>query len=113
MAQSDHHDRSLPPGYAFAAMVLLLIGIGLGVGGYRLIAASRDQAGFREIPASNNLPNIVRDGAKITVPEGSPLRSKLEIATVADKAIQRTLVLPAVVEADPARLAKVPPPHPD
>ena len=110
MAQSDHHDRSLPPGYAFAAMVLLLIGIGLGVGGYRLIAASRDQAGFREIPASNNLPNIVRDGAKITVPEGSPLRSKLEIATVADKAIQRTLVLPAVVEADPARLAKVLPP---
>ena len=110
MAQSDHHDRSLSRGYAFAAMVLLLIGTGLGAGGYRLIAVSRDQAGFRETPANNNLPNIVRDGDKITVPEGSPLRSKLEIGPVANKPIQRTLVLPAVVEADPARLAKVLPP---
>jgi len=112
MAQSDRHHRSLSRGYAFAAMVLLLIGIGLGAGGYRLIAVSRDQAGFRETPA-NNPPNIVRDGDKITVPERSPLRSKLEIGPVANKPIQRTLVLPAVVEADPARLAKVLPPHPD
>ena len=109
MAQSDRHHRSLSRGYAFAAMVLLLIGIGLGAGGYRLIAVSRDQAGFRETPA-NNPPNIVRDGDKITVPERSPLRSKLEIGPVANKPIQRTLVLPAVVEADPARLAKVLPP---
>jgi membrane fusion protein, heavy metal efflux system len=44
------------------------------------------------------------------VPLGSPLRGKLGIAAVAVKEIQRTLVLPAAVEADPARTVKVLPP---
>ncbi|HEY2135437.1 MAG TPA: efflux RND transporter periplasmic adaptor subunit, partial [Xanthobacteraceae bacterium] len=41
---------------------------------------------------------------------GSPVRSKLAIAPVVALDIHRDLVLPAVVEADPARLIKVLPP---
>lgn len=53
---------------------------------------------------------LVRDGTRITVPPGSPLRDKLTIAAVAEKDIRQTLVLPAVVEADPGHLVKVLPP---
>ena len=55
-------------------------------------------------------PMLVREGARISVPEGSPLRGKLTVAAVTEKEIQRTLALPAVVEADPARTVKVLPP---
>jgi cobalt-zinc-cadmium efflux system membrane fusion protein len=47
---------------------------------------------------------------RITVPDGSLLRTKLVVDVVASERIQRTLTLPAIVEADPARLAKVVPP---
>jgi membrane fusion protein, heavy metal efflux system len=47
------------------------------------------------------------EGGRITVPPTSPLRTRLGIAEVADKMSQRSLKLPAVVEADPARTAKV------
>jgi membrane fusion protein, heavy metal efflux system len=57
-----------------------------------------------------NAPFFVKQGERIVVPEGSPLRGKLMIEAVAAKDIQRTMVLPAVVEADPARTVKVLPP---
>ena len=44
------------------------------------------------------------------MPERSPLRSRLAIAPVPSGTSARDLVLPAVVEADPARLIKVLPP---
>jgi cobalt-zinc-cadmium efflux system membrane fusion protein len=50
---------------------------------------------------------MVREGGRIKVPEGSPLRSKLVIADVLQRDIQRKLVLPAVVEVNPARTVKV------
>jgi cobalt-zinc-cadmium efflux system membrane fusion protein len=53
---------------------------------------------------------LIREGARITVPDGSPLRGKLTVGPVAQREIQRKLVLPAVVEADPARTVKVLPP---
>jgi membrane fusion protein, heavy metal efflux system len=53
---------------------------------------------------------VLRSGDRITVPEGSPVRSALAIAPVAVKDIRRDLVLPAVVEADPGRTVKVLPP---
>jgi cobalt-zinc-cadmium efflux system membrane fusion protein len=55
-------------------------------------------------------PLLIRENGRITVPEGSPLRDKLSIAPVQDIEFQRTLTLPATVEADPARLVKVLPP---
>lgn len=53
---------------------------------------------------------LVREGARVSVPDGSPLRGKLTIGVVGEREIERKLVLPAVVEADPARTVKVLPP---
>src|SRR5215831_15126556 len=53
---------------------------------------------------------LIREGARISVPEGSPMRGKLVVGAVEEREIQRKLVLPAVVEADPARTVKVLPP---
>ena len=53
---------------------------------------------------------LVREGAKILVPEDSPIRGKLLVGPVEEREIQRKLVLPAIVEADPARTVKVLPP---
>ena len=49
----------------------------------------------------------VRQGDKIVVPEGSPLRARLSVAAAATAAVNAKLVLPAVVESDPARTATV------
>src|SRR6266481_1617850 len=56
------------------------------------------------------IPMLIREGARISVPDGSPLRGKLTVGPVAQREIQRKLILPAVVEADPARTVKVLPP---
>jgi cobalt-zinc-cadmium efflux system membrane fusion protein len=53
---------------------------------------------------------VERVGNRVIVPEGSPVRGKLTIGPVAEQELQRKLVLPAIVEADPARTVKVLPP---
>src|SRR5262245_40776164 len=55
-------------------------------------------------------PMLIREGTRIRIPEGSPLRGKLTISGVAQQEIQRKLVLPAVVEAEPSLTVKVLPP---
>jgi membrane fusion protein, heavy metal efflux system len=87
---------------------LLLIGAALGALAYRFVGGST--GGQLPGRAVQNVPQFVREGARIIVPDGSPLRAKLTIETVSQKEVQRNLVLPAVVEADPARLVKVLPP---
>ena len=97
------------PVHSGMALVLLLIGAGLGAVGYQLVAgrfASRGLAPGIE----QSVPQFVTEGQRIVVPEGSPLRNKLTIDVIAEKEVQRNLGLPAVVEADPARLLKVLPP---
>src|SRR6266478_4417933 len=68
-------------------------------------SASRPVAALQE-----EAPMLIREGARISIPDGSPLRGKLTVGPVAQREIQRKLVLPAVVEADPARTVKVLPP---
>src|SRR5262249_56259542 len=51
-----------------------------------------------------------RVGNRIVVPPDSLLRSQLVVADVASKDVSRSLVLPAMVESDPARTVKVLPP---
>ena len=70
--------------------------------------------GYRGPPvaAVEKMQPLIRTGQRITVPEGSPIRTKLAILPVSEQEIQRNLVLPAVVEADPAHLIKVLPPLP-
>src|SRR5258707_4742707 len=56
------------------------------------------------------VPMLIREGARIRVPDGSPLRGKPTVGPVAQRKIKRRLLLPAVVEADRARTVKVLPP---
>jgi cobalt-zinc-cadmium efflux system membrane fusion protein len=92
-------------------LVLISLVVALGVGAYKLVANLPSlPAGAPVAVPQKAVTNLVRDGLRIVVPEGSPLRGKLTIGTVAKKEIQRTLELPAVVEADPTRTVKVLPP---
>ena len=50
---------------------------------------------------------MVRRGDKILVPEGSALRNRLSVMPAAAQAVSAKLVLPGVVESDPARTAAV------
>jgi multidrug efflux pump subunit AcrA (membrane-fusion protein) len=89
----------------FIALIALAI---VGGAGYRLMSGPIGGPARAQDPATReNAPTYTRDGELFTVPETSPLRGKLAIAPVADKEIQRSLVLPAVVEADPSRTVKV------
>ena len=93
------------------ALALVLFAAGAGIGAYRLIAGqSLERAHAPAAVSQKSVPNLVRDGSRIVVPEGSPLRSKLTIGTVTQQQIDRTLQLPAIVEAEPARTVKVLPP---
>jgi cobalt-zinc-cadmium efflux system membrane fusion protein len=50
---------------------------------------------------------MVRQGDKILVPEGSSLRARLSVMAVSLQPVSPKLLLPAVVESDPARTAAV------
>jgi membrane fusion protein, heavy metal efflux system len=94
-----------------AVLALVLFAAGAGIGAYRLIASSSVEPAHAPVAVSQkSVPSFVRDGSRILVPEGSPLRGKLTIGTVAQRQVERTLQLPAVVEADPTRTVKVLPP---
>jgi cobalt-zinc-cadmium efflux system membrane fusion protein len=88
----------------------LVVVVGVVVaGGYRLrVGSLGGPAPALSIPAK--VPALIRAGTRITVPEGSPVRANLAIEPVTEQDVERSLVLPAAVEADPARLIKVLPP---
>lgn len=91
------------------AALLLLLGVLGGAIGYRLFANSPGYSEPSPVVVKTARP-LVRSGNRVSLPEGSPLRTALTIVPVAVKDIKRDLVLPAVVEANPARLIKVAPP---
>jgi membrane fusion protein, heavy metal efflux system len=82
-------------------------GIVLGV----LVAAALLTNGFGllgEGKAADNGPGMLqRQGDKIVIPESSPLRKRITVTTVHAEAVNPKLILPAVVESDPARTAAV------
>src|SRR5215470_7416547 len=90
-------------------LALFLVGVSVGAVGYR-VAGSLSVRSGPQPAADQSVPQIVTEGQRMVVPDGSPLRNKLVVEAVAEKEVQRNLVLPAVVEADPARLLKVLPP---
>ena len=101
------------PGLAsiLTTLGLLALAAVLITGAYRQIGTAYWTKALAQGPAKpESGPLLVREGDRITVPEGSPLRAKLTVEPVAEQQVQRTLVLPAVVEADPSRLVKVLPP---
>jgi cobalt-zinc-cadmium efflux system membrane fusion protein len=50
---------------------------------------------------------MVRQGDKIVVPEGSALRARLSVMPARAEAVNAKLLLPGIVESDPARTAAV------
>jgi cobalt-zinc-cadmium efflux system membrane fusion protein len=114
MTQSNLNDGDRVPRKgrlrAFGWIFALILVAGAAFGLYR--AASRWTGGLRaqETSVHENATFYNLEGSRYTVPEGSPLRGKLVIAPVAERDIQRNLILPAQVEADPARTVKVLPP---
>jgi len=50
---------------------------------------------------------LQRVQGQVVVPEGSPLRRTLRVEPVAEQQVSAAFSLPAVVEADPARLVKI------
>jgi cobalt-zinc-cadmium efflux system membrane fusion protein len=58
-------------------------------------------------PEQPDAPLFVRQGDKIVVPDNSPLRAHLTVAAAAAEPVSPKLILPGVVEADPARVAAV------
>ncbi len=64
----------------------------------------------KEAPPEAATAAVVHDGEMLLIPEKSPLRRSLVVAAVAEQSVAAPFILPAVVEADPARLVKVLPP---
>jgi len=82
-----------------------IIGVGaitLGSRGMQVLHAKES--------ASEPVPPLVHKGEQLLVPEKSPLRKALDVVPVAGADVSTSILLPAVVEADPARLVKVLPP---
>ncbi len=58
------------------------------------------------------LEPYTRQGKRWVVPEGSPLRKRLEVGPAEVRKVQAELTVPATVEADPSGLVKILPPVP-
>jgi membrane fusion protein, heavy metal efflux system len=95
-AQSDHPAVTAPrrgrPLRGRALVLALLLGCG----------PAKQQAA--------TAPMYERQGVRVVVPEGSPLRSRIKVEPATEQLIQSQLIAPGSVEADPTRLAKIAPP---
>ena len=91
-------------------LVLFLAGAGVGAIAYRTAVRHSPAVPAVSPATAESIPYLIRDERGLTIPDGSPLQDKLRVESVGEKEIKRNLVLPAVVEADPARLVKVLPP---
>jgi len=89
-----------------------LLSATIALGFVALVAYLTDGFGLlgRSRTTAPEAPWLTRSGNKILVPEGSPLRDRLTVAPAGKKPVNAKLVLPGVVEADPARTASVLPP---
>jgi cobalt-zinc-cadmium efflux system membrane fusion protein len=82
-------------------------GIGLGL----LLLAALFTRGFGLLGGSGKdvaePALMVREGDKILVPDGSALRKRLTVVPAPTQSVNARLVLPAILESDPARTAVV------
>jgi cobalt-zinc-cadmium efflux system membrane fusion protein len=99
----DHHP-------AFRGRAFFWGGIGLGL----LLVAFLLTHGFGLMGGAAKVAEgpawMERQGTKIVIPEGSPLRSRLAVARASADSVNLKLTLPGLVESDPARTASVIPP---
>jgi cobalt-zinc-cadmium efflux system membrane fusion protein len=99
----DIHDHSpTARGWLFlwgGVLLGLVVMVALFTGGFGLLGEGRG--------ASGETPQLVRQGDRLVVPEGSALRQQIKVSPAAAEAVNATLTLPALVESDPARTAAV------
>src|SRR5208337_215164 len=84
------------------AVITLVLGVGLAT---RLFNSSGHAAAQETTPEA-----LVHQGGKLIIPMSSVLRSRLVVQQVTIKNSPHILVLPAAVEADPARTINILPP---
>jgi len=108
LVKSQSETQSRAPSRPAVPLVVVVAALIVGAVAWRLVGGP---LGHAAAPAAVEKPApLIRAGEQVTVPETSPVRSRLAIAPIGFKDIERSLVLPAVVEADPAHLIKVLPP---
>jgi cobalt-zinc-cadmium efflux system membrane fusion protein len=92
---------------AFRGRAFLWGGIGLGLL-LLLVLLTHGFGLMRGAPKADTGPAwMERQGDKIFIPEGSPLRPRLVVAPATADAVIPKLTLPGLVESDPARTAAV------
>jgi len=72
-----------------------------------VLAACLAGCHFSDKPAAEPAPEFTIDAGVITVPEGSALRTHLEVAVVTAQGAGSTLDLPATIDADPAHVVNI------
>jgi cobalt-zinc-cadmium efflux system membrane fusion protein len=96
----DHAPNARGSAFLWGGIVLgLLLVAGFLTGGFGLLGRGKT--------ADSGPQLLVRQGGKILVPEQSPLRKRLTVSPAQAEAVNAKLVLPAIVESDPARTAAV------
>lgn len=82
---------------------------GIGLGSLLLIALLSHGFGLLAGAGSSapETPQLVHQGEKILIPEGSPLRERITAERASAQPVSAALLLPGVVESDPSRTAAV------
>ncbi len=75
-------------------------------------AGCSEQTGGNTAQASERIPELEREGDRIVVPEGSPIRSRLRVEAIEARGVRRATSAPARVEVDPSLVARITPPVP-
>jgi len=102
-SESMMKNRPAFPGRAAYWLAALVV---LGLGGAAIWALRANEEKKRADP-----PVAVRhEGERLVVPADSPLRRTLAVAAATRESVAAPFSLPAIVEADPAKLVKVLPP---
>ncbi|MDR3416712.1 MAG: efflux RND transporter periplasmic adaptor subunit [Nevskia sp.] len=97
-----HDHTPSPRGRAFllgGILLGLLLVAALFTNGFGLFAGHKK--------AAAEAAAMVRQGDKIVIPEGSPLRERLTVMAASEQEVSARLMLPGVVEAEPSRTAAV------
>jgi cobalt-zinc-cadmium efflux system membrane fusion protein len=85
---------------------------GVAILGIALGARSVQSLQAKESNSADTAEPLRRQGEQLIVPEKSPLRHAIMVARIDSLEVSTAILLPAAVEADPARLARVLPPLP-
>jgi len=100
MSLQDHAPTPVGRAFLWGGIVLgLLLVIALFSRGLGLFGSSSTGSG--------TAPLLIHQGTRILIPEGSPLRQRLTVMPAPTETVSGKLMLPGIVESDPARTAAV------